>query len=170
MSQRGIRKGGDKDTGMRGYCKNCDASVILVERKRIEDFRTVGTEWICPFCGKAVEADNHSSQDRPGGSSTKGNSKGLGALFGEDAQEDHTERKVGLSSLFGGESEQVSGTEDRRSPYLTDASEIHCCRECFHCTFNLYHCHCCYYNKDVDPSGDCPQFKAKDKKTATNLP
>ena len=156
----------------RGHCENCGTDVKLVERKRIEEFKVVGTEWICPFCGKAiVAAVGNSEADSSKGSSSKGISKGLGALFGEDAQGDQKRREIGIGSLFAGERKQDNGRDAREAGalFLTDASDVHCCRECFHCTFNLYHCHCCYYNKDVDPFDDCPQFRERgDKRKREN--
>ncbi len=159
-------KGDDQGKARRGFCKNCDTDVKLVERKRIEDFKVVGTEWVCPFCGKAIEASGSSQSEQSQGSSTKGISKGLGALFGEDAQGDQKRRDVGIGSLFAGKIEQDKGggTREAESPFLTDASDVHCCRECFHCTFNLFHCRCCYYNKDVNPFDDCPHFRERGDK------
>ena len=160
--QRSKGKGGDQGKVRRGHCENCDTDVILVERKRIEYFRIVGTEWVCPFCGKAIEAAGHSDAEQSEGSSTKGMSKGLGALFGDNAS-DQRRRDDGIGGLFEGKIRQDNGggVGEAESPYLTDASDVHCCRECFHCTFNLFHCRCCYYNKDVEPFDDCSHFRER---------
>ena len=164
--QRSKSNGGDQGKARRGFCKNCGTDVILVERKRIEEFKIVATEWVCPFCGKAVEAVGHSEADKSEGSSSKGISKGLGALFGEEAHGDQKRREISISSLFDGKIGQDKSGEAREveSLFLTDASDVHCCRECFHCTFNLFHCHCCAYNKDVDPFDDCPNFRERGDK------
>ena len=161
--QRSKGKGDDQGKVRRGHCEYCGTDVILVERKRIEEFKVIGTEWVCPFCGKAVEATGHSEADLPKGSSDKGISKGLGALFGEDAHGDQKGKQVGIGSLFDEKSGQdnAEGPREAESPFLTDASNVHCCRECFHCTFNLFHCRCCYYNKDVNPFDDCPHFRER---------
>ena len=165
-AQRSKGKDGGQGKALRGFCKNCDTDVKLVERKRIEDFQVVATEWVCPFCGKAVEAAGHSEADKPEGSTNKGISKGLGALFGEEAHGDQRRREVGIGGLFDGKigQDKGGGAREAESPFLTDASDVHCCRECFHCTFNLFHCRCCYYNKDVDPFDDCPHFRERGDK------
>ena len=169
-NQRSKGKGDDQGKARRCFCENCGTDVKLVERKRIEDFKVVGIEWVCPFCGKAFEAAEHSEASQPEGSSTKGISKGLGALFGEEAH-DQRRRDVGIDSLFKGKSEQDKGkgSKEAESPFLTDASDVHCCRECFHCTFNLFHCRCCYYNKDVDPFDDCPHFRERGDKRKRDI-
>jgi len=116
--------------GERLQCPRCHEETIVQSRKKMEMFRCVGEELICPLCGAVLgtpEAAQNKAPDPAAAASAK-----LAALLGETAGAKPAWKAEGPSGF---------------------------CRSCVHFVANPFRTVCILDNRDVDPMNHCERFE-----------
>lgn len=80
----------------------------------------------------------------------------LSSMFGDD-ESSNEPKKSALDSLFG---ESADSSEFSSALPALD-SPVHFCRDCKHFLFHPFKCRCCLYDKEVEPTADCPSFSER---------
>ncbi len=115
-------------------CPHCGETSVLKSRKVMEGWSAIGSELVCALCGKKIADELPDAAT----SSTKKKSAKLAALLGEEP--------VAAPRLDGGK----------------EAGRF--CRNCVDFVDHPFKTVCGRTLKQVDPMGDCPDFRRVEKK------